>query len=352
MSSHNNHNISNRAGNREECKYSCNKLSVFDWLNELEYTSVNYVPDYVEIRFKSIRKEFCKNSNLIRLTTGDVVVVETPSGYDIGIVSLVSSLVQLQMAKKGNHVKSQEMNTIVRIASEKDRIQWREVKASEYETMIKARELSKELGLQMKIDDVEFQFDKKKVTFYYTADARVDFRELIKVFAKTFKSKIEMRQIGIRQESARVGGIGDCGRELCCSSWLTSFHSVPTIAARQQNLYLNPTKLTGQCSRLKCCLNYELDAYFEKMEKFPPETTVLVTQKGNAKVLKMDILREIMYFSFENNSVMIAIPIHINDVKKIIEMNAKKNFPPDLSEFEIKNADKITVLNTFTYDGF
>jgi len=348
----NNNHKTNRVNNREDCKYSCNKLSTFDWLDELHFTDINYIPDYAEVRYKSIRKEICKNTNRIKLSSGDVVIVETPSGYDIGIISLVSSLVQLQMNKKSINNKNGEINTILRIASEKEKIQWREVKSSEYETMIKARELSRELGLQMKIDDVEFQFDRKKVTFYYTADARVDFRELIKVYAKTFKSKIEMRQIGIRQESARVGGIGDCGRELCCSSWLTEFHSVPTIAARQQNLYLNPGKLSGQCSRLKCCLNYELDAYFEKMENFPPESTILATQKGNAKVLKMDILKEIMYFAYDNTAVIIAIPIHIDNVKKIIEMNKKNIKPPDLSEFEIVNADKITVLNSLSYDGF
>jgi len=348
----NNENTIKRVNNREECKYCCNKLSSFDWLNELHFVRENDIPDYVEVRFKSIRKCFCRNENKLKLYTGETVVVETPTGYDIGIVGLVSNLVKLQMKKKGISYGSEEVLPIVRLANERDKATWSETKKVEYETMIKAREISKELGLQMKIDDVEYQYDKKKVTFYYTAEGRVDFRELIKIFAKTFHSKIEMRQIGIRQESARVGGIGDCGRELCCSSWLTEFHTVPTIAARQQNLYLNPGKLSGQCSRLKCCLNYELDAYFEKMENFPPDTTIIATQKGNAKVFKMDILKEIMYFGFDNVLGAELIPIHINDVKKLIEMNKNNIIPSDLSEWEQKTADKVSFVNTLSINEY
>lgn len=319
--------------NREECKYCCNKLSTFDWQEELKYTSNQYIPEYVEVRFKSVKKHFCKNENRYRIHTGDILVVEFPTGIDVGIASLVSPLVYRQMKKRNIDINNYEFPKILRHAGEKEKQMWHENKEKENIFLLKARQIASDLKLQMKIDDIEIQSDTKKTTFYYTAEGRVDFRELIKIYAKEFKTKIEMRQIGIRQESARVGGIGDCGRELCCSSWLTEFNSVPTIAAKQQNLYLNPAKLSGQCGRLKCCLNYELDVYYEMYEKFPPENTILKTKNGNAIVFKLDILKEIMYFTYENNQDSEIIPVHVDQVRKIIEMN-NQDIYPDLSEFK------------------
>ncbi|MFC2114483.1 stage 0 sporulation family protein [Bacteroidota bacterium] len=317
---------------REKCRYCCNKLDTFDWMNSFQYPDNASIPEIVEVRFKSVRKIFCKNPEKIKLDIGDYVVVESSSGVDIGVISLVSNLVKIQMKNRGYCAESDFTYSILRIANEKDLKNWEEVKNLEYSTMIKARQLSKELNLAMKINDVEFQADKKKATFYYTAEGRVDFRELIKVFAKNFRTKIEMRQIGIRQESGRVGGIGDCGRELCCSSWLTDFTTVPTIAAKQQNLYLNPAKLSGQCSRLKCCLNYELDSYLEAFENFPDENIILQTDKGKARVFKIDILKGWMWFMLENADTASPVPLHITNVNKIIDMN-KKNIKVEISGF-------------------
>jgi cell fate regulator YaaT (PSP1 superfamily) len=228
---------------------------------------------------------------------------------------------------------------ILRIATERDKQNWEEIKKQEYTSMIKARQIARDLNLQMKFNDVEFQADRKKVTFYYTAEGRVDFRELIKVFAKTFRTKIEMRQIGIRQESGRVGGIGDCGRELCCSAWLTNFTSVPTIAAKQQNLYLNPAKLSGQCSRLKCCLNYELDSYLEAFESFPDENIQIHTKDGVAKVFKIDILKSWMYFIIEDSSLSNPFPVKVADVKRMLKMNSKRQ-KPDINRYIIQDDTK------------
>ncbi|HPD63939.1 MAG TPA: regulatory iron-sulfur-containing complex subunit RicT [Bacteroidia bacterium] len=324
---------------REECKYCCNKLSTFDWQEELKFTNNQYIPEFVEVRFKSTKKLICKNINKYRIHTGDILVVEFPTGNDVGIVSLASPLVYRQIKKKNIDIEHYEFPKILRHAGEKDKQIWQENINKEYEVLLKARKIAADLKLQMKLDDIEIQSDGKKTTFYYTAEGRVDFRELIKVYAREFKTKIEMRQIGIRQESGRVGGIGDCGRELCCSSWLTEFNSVPTIAAKQQNLYLNPSKLSGQCGRLKCCLNYELDAYYEIYEKFPSENTVLKTKNGNAVVFKLDILREIMYFTYEDSREVEVVPVHINQVKQIMEMN-KKNIYPDLAEYKAETSKK------------
>jgi cell fate regulator YaaT (PSP1 superfamily) len=290
------------------------------------------IPEIVEVQFKSIRKVFCKNPKQLSIKVGDKVVVQCATGYDIGFVSISSDLVRLQMKKRGVKADSEHILNISRIAHEKDRQNWEETKKTEYTTMIKARQIAKDLNLQMKFNDVEFQADRKKVTLYYTAEGRVDFRELIKVFAKTFKTKIEMKQIGIRQESGRLGGIGDCGRELCCSAWLNDFTTVPTIAAKQQNLYLNPAKLSGQCSRLKCCLNYELDSYLEAFESFPDESIELHTSDGTARVFKIDILKGWMWFINRDSNMSSPFPMHINNVKKVLSMNQKKQ-KPDISKY-------------------
>ena len=331
-------NISDRLNkSRENCKYCCNKLATYDWLEAKIYTEKNNIPEIVEVRFKSTKKLFCRNNEQLPLKVGDLVVVETSTGNDIGIVSLSSNLVQKQMKKKASSADSSNILNIIRKATERDIQQWEALKTKEYEYLLEARKIANSLKLQMKINDVEIQADGKKTTFYYTADGRIDFRELIKSFAKAFRNKIEMRQIGIRQESGRIGGIADCGKEMCCSVWLTEFSSVPTIAAKQQNLYLNPAKLSGQCGRLKCCLNYELDNYMEAFEKFPPEDIILKTKKGNARVFKIDILKGQMYFVFEKDYQTQPLVLGIKKVFEVMEMNKKNLFPPDLNGFAEKN---------------
>lgn len=273
---------------------------------------------------------------------GDVVVIETSTGLDVGMVSLASKLVENQIRRKEISLSADLLPVVLRHATLRDLQMLKEARGSEYETLLLARRFSKELKLDMKINDVEFQADKKKVTFYYTAEGRVDFRELIKVYAKNFRSKIEMRQIGIRQEAGRVGGIGDCGREICCSGWLTDFTTVPTIAAKQQNLYLNPSKLSGQCSRLKCCLNYELDIYLEALEKFPDENVTLRCEKATFKSTKIDILRGVMWFVNAGESDNNFYPVALPNINKILELNKKKQYPVDLSNFVEKNTAIIT----------
>lgn len=315
----------------------CNKLETIDWLSGFFFKDQINRPELVEVRFKNTHKQICKNDSKLRLIAGDIIVVETSTGLDVGMVSLASKLVETQIRKKEITLSPDSIPKVMRHASLKDLQMMKDARDSEYEVLLQSRRFAKELKLEMKINDVEFQADKKKVTFYYTAEGRVDFRELIKVYARNFKSKIEMRQIGIRQEAGRVGGLGDCGREICCSDWLTDFTTVPTIAAKQQNLYLNPSKLSGQCSRLKCCLNYELDIYLEALEKFPGENIVLKTEKASFKTIKIDILRGIMWFSNENESDNNYYPVALENIRKILDMNAKKHFPPDLSPFIEKN---------------
>ncbi|MBC8342818.1 MAG: hypothetical protein H8E61_02405 [Bacteroidetes bacterium] len=325
---------------RNPCKFCCSKLSTTDWMQKYLDPDIAAIPEVVEVQFKSIKKIFCKNPNQLRINVGDYVVVECPTGHDIGFVSISSDLVKLQMKKHAVTLNSESVLNIIRIANDKDLQNWEESKKLEYTTMIKARQVAVELQLQMKFNDVEYQADRKKITFYYTAEGRVDFREMIKVFAKTFRTKIEMKQIGIRQESGRVGGIGDCGRELCCAAWLTDFTTVPTIAAKQQNLYLNPAKLSGQCSRLKCCLNYELDSYLEAFESFPDETIELQISDGFAKVFKIDILKGWMWFINKDSNLSTPFPLHIQNVKKIMDMN-QKNQKPDISNY-IEKVDVVT----------
>lgn len=307
--------------NNGSCRSGCgNMLDVYDWLSNVYYVDDVVRHPLVEVRFKGTRKGFYRNTNNLALEIGQKVVVEaTMGGHDVGEISLVGPLVKVQMKKYRVKENSNDLKKIYRVATEADIEKWRTAKAREYITQMKSREYAIELNLQMKISDVEFQGDNTKATFYYTAEGRVDFRELIKVFARNFKIKVEMRQIGLRQEAGRLGGIGSCGRELCCSTWLTDFHSVPTTAARYQNLFLNPLKLSGQCGRLKCCLNYELDTYLEALEEFPNENVTLNTSKGKAKVVKTDILRGIMFFILEDDPTKKFLPLEIQDVKDLIK---------------------------------
>jgi cell fate regulator YaaT (PSP1 superfamily) len=317
----------------------CNKLNVFDWLANMEIPNGQAPFDIVEIRFKNSRKGFYKNIDKLPLTTGELVAVEASSGHDIGIVSLAGELVKLQMKKKNVSFDSDEIKKIYRKAKSLDIEKWNAAKALEEETMYKARTQAVKLKLNMKISDVEYQGDKTKAIFYYTADERVDFRELIKALAEEFKVRIEMRQIGSRQEAGRLGGIGSCGRELCCSTWLTDFRSVTTSAARYQQLSINPQKLAGQCGKLKCCLNYELDSYLDAIKGFPDTNIKLNTQKGKAFHQKTDIFKKLFWYSYETEpNVFVELPLA--RVKEIIEFNQKDVLPSELLKEPAKNVVK------------
>ncbi len=302
--------------------YGCNKLDVFDWLVGMELPEGQKPFDMVEIRFKNSRKGFYRNANGLELYSGDVVVVDVSPGYDVGVVSITGELVRIQMKKK--EVKDNyEVKKILRKAKEEDIAKWQDGRKLEQTTMMRARTISRELKLEMKLSDVEYQGDKTKATFYYTADDRVDFRELIRRFAEEFKVRIDMRQIGYRYEAGRLGGIGSCGRELCCSSWLTDFRAVSTSAARYQQLSLNPAKLAGQCGKLKCCLNYELDQYVEATKEFPSVNTRLHLPKGVAYHFKTDIFKQIMYFVYEGQPGEAPFPLTIPAIKEVMERNRK-----------------------------
>ena len=313
---------------------SCNKLSVFDWLSNMTLPGGQAPFDAVEIRFKNGRKEFFRNTEKLTLSIGDIVATEASPGHDIGIVTLTGELVKVQMKKK-NENPDKDLAKVYRKASQRDIDIWTEARNKEEAVRMKAREIAINLKLEMKISDVEFQGDGSKSTFYYTANDRVDFRQLIKEFAQEFKVRIEMKQVGFRQEAARLGGIGSCGRELCCSTWLTDFRSVNTAAARYQQLSLNPQKLAGQCGKLKCCLNYELDTYLDALKSIPDMDTKLYTEKGSAACQKIDIFKELMWFSYENQSSQWHI-LSVKQVKEIIELNKQKKKVLALEDFVIE----------------
>lgn len=320
----------------------CNKLEVFDWLSNMELPANQKPFLCVEVRFKNGRKEFYRNTNDLPLHIGDTVAVESSPGHDIGIVTLTGELVRMQMRKKKVRTPEDELPVVYRKATEKDVEVWREAQEREVGSMYKSRELAQRLGLKMKISDVEYQGDNGKATFYYTADDRVDFRQLIKDMASEFRVRIEMRQIGARQESARLGGIGSCGRELCCSTWLTDFRSVNTSAARYQQLSLNPQKLAGQCGKLKCCLNYELDTYLDALKDFPDTNRVLKTEKGEAFFQKMDIFKRLMWYSYrERPDRFIELPV--DEVNTIIRENEKGKLPDCLEDFCVEKEVEVEV---------
>ena len=326
-------------GNNGHCQSGgCSRMEVYDWLSEVA-ASPGDIHDLYEISFKNgARKEFFQNEKRQEIVTGDYVLVESSSmGYDVGRVSLSGELVKLQMRKKNrnNRGRDAEIRKIIRKARHTEIDKLSEARAREKETMLRARVMARDLGLDMKLGDVEFQADLRKATFFYTAEGRVDFRELIKVLAREFHVKIEMRQIGSRQEAGRVGGIGACGRELCCSTWLTDFKSVNTTAARYQNLAINQTKLSGQCGRLKCCLNYELDTYLEALREFPDEDKArrINTSKGEAFLVKTDVLKGTMTYMYRETNMYYALTI--DDVKEIVEMNARGETPGDLEEMAL-----------------
>lgn len=319
----------------------CNKLTVFDWLGNMSMPEGQKQFDIVEVRFKNSRKEFFRNTNNLSLNVGDAIAVEATSGHDMGTVSLTGELVKLQLKKRNINFDTEEIKKVYRKAKQTDLDKWKEAQSLETNTMYRARTIALKLGLEMKLSDVEFQGDKSKAVFYYTADARVDFRELIKVLADEFKIRVEMRQIGARQEASRLGGIGSCGRELCCSTWLTDFRTVSTSAARYQQLSLNPLKLAGQCGKLKCCLNYELDSYVDALKEFPDlDGKKLITKKGDAFLQKTDIFRRMMWFSYRSDP-SVFIPMSVKTVHAILEANSKGEIPEDITPF-VKVVEKIT----------
>lgn len=313
----------------------CNKLEVFDWLANIALPNGQTPYDIVEIRFKNSRKGFYRNTKNMALQASDVVVVEGAPGLDVGVVSVVGELARIQVEKKAPGFKPVEAKKIKRIAEQEDIDQWIKARSLEKEVMYKSRTLAVNLGLQMKISDVEYQADLTKATFFYTAEGRVDFRQLIRDMADEFKIRIEMRQIGSRQEASRLGGIGSCGRELCCSTWLTDFRSVSTSAARYQQLSLNPQKLAGQCGKLKCCLNYELDMYLDAIKAFPKGDLKLKTEKGSAIHIKTDVFKQQMWYVYEGDTGVGGglIPLKPERVREIIRMNKEGNKPADLREF-------------------
>ena len=314
----------------------CNRLNSYDWLSESGIRDVEAFK-YVEVSFKNgARKEFYKLEPDLYAVTGDWVLVDTGSGSDIGKIDLSGELVRLQMLKK--KVKPESIHAeVIRKANDRDLERMQEARKLEKQALVRARAISRSLGLDMKVGDVEYQCDLRKATFYFTADGRVDFRELIRHYAKEFRVKIEMRQIGSRQESARIGGIGSCGRELCCSTWLTDFKSVATTAARYQNLAINQAKLSGQCGRLKCCLNYELDTYIDALKQFPSENIVLKFKDGIARHVKTDIFKGLMYYNYEPaNGRGIVLPLDKKAVEDVISANKSGKKPEDPMALQFK----------------
>ncbi|MBK7309225.1 MAG: hypothetical protein KBG47_01715 [Bacteroidia bacterium] len=322
----------------------CNKLNVFDWLGNMRMPDGQKACDMVEVRFKNSRKDFFKNVNNLSLVIGDVVAVEATQGHDIGVISLTGELVKVQMKKRNANPTEEETKKIYRKAKQNDIDKWQEAQKLEVSSMFKARTIALRLGLQMKLSDVEYQGDRSKAIFYYTADERVDFRELIKLLAEEFKVRIEMRQIGARQEASRLGGIGACGRELCCSTWLTDFRTVSTSAARYQQLSLNPLKLAGQCGKLKCCLNYELDSYVDALKEFPIiDNKYLHTVKGDAFHQKTDIFKGVMWFAYKHEP-SVFIPMKAEQVKDVLAKNEKGEKPDDLVPFVLNLKTKTAVV--------
>lgn len=314
---------------------SCNKLTVFDWLANMSLPNGEEPFKWVEVRFKNGRKDYYKNTENLTLSIGDIVATQAPSGHDIGMVTLTGELVRVQMKRKEVPENPEEVLKIYRKATQKDIDIWQEARDREEPMKVKARQFAIDLNLEMKISDIEFQGDASKATFYYTAEGRVDFRELIKVFAREFRTRIEMKQVGFRQEASRLGGIGSCGRELCCSTWLTDFRSVSTSAARYQQLSLNPQKLAGQCGKLKCCLNYELDTYLDALKSFPKTDIKLKTEKGTAVCQKTDIFKGHLWYAYEGEW-MNWHKITTEQANEIIALNKKGEAVQSLEEYTLE----------------
>lgn len=358
-------NIQNNSISGEECCLSsvelpegftldrsrCCKLKSFNWLKDFQDPDSENKEQFVEVRFKNGRKDFYVCPPELTLTEGEVVAVEANPGHEIGIVSLTGEVVNLQMKRKKVDLERTEPKKVYRHARSADIEKWLESIALEDGALHKTKQIAEELGLEMKLNDVEYQGDKTKAIFYYTANERVDFRILIRRLADEFKVRIEMRQIGSRQEAAKLGGIGSCGRELCCSSHMSSFKSVSTNSARVQQLSLNPQKLAGQCGKLKCCLNYELDHYLEILEEFSDPKIILKSKKGNGIHQKSDIFKRVMLYSYEDDpSSMLVIPV--DKVKEIIDMNQKGKFPQDLETYAQHTQQAIEQEPDMENDGY
>ena len=313
---------------------SCNKLTVFDWLANMQLPSGEEAFDVVEVRFKNSRKEYFRNTDNLPLKIGDLVATQAKSGHDIGQVTLTGELVRFQLKKKKIKEDSDALLKIYRMATQNDIDKWQTARDREAEVQKRAREMAILLRLEMKISDVEFQGDGSKATFYYTADNRVDFRQLIKDMAQAFSIRIEMRQVGLRQEASRLGGIGSCGRELCCSTWLTDFRTVSTAAARYQQLSLNPQKLAGQCGKLKCCLNFELDAYRKALKHFPKTETKLQTEKGVAICQKVDIFKGYLWYAYKGEWTNWHLLTH-DQANEIIRKNRANEPVASLEDFAL-----------------
>ena len=312
----------------------CNRMNVHDWLANLPFSDPESSCRIIEVSFnQGSRKDFYRNNSLQIFEKGEIISVEGVSGFDVGTVSLTGELVRLQLKKRGLKEDNSEFKRVLRLATDNDIAKWKETKAREPEVLIRSRAMARQMKVDLKMAEVEIQADSRKATFFYIADDRVDFRELIKIYASEFKVKVEMKQIGARQEAGKVGGIGSCGRELCCSTWLTDFKSVNTNAARYQNLSINQTKLSGQCGRLKCCLNYELDTYLDALEHFPDDAEVIEVAKGRAFLIKKDIFRNLMWYSMHDSTR--HYPLSIESVKKIKEQNRQGIKPDALETVEI-----------------
>ena len=320
----------------------CEKLSVFDWLSNMTLPGNETPFNIYEVRFKNGRKHFFKNTEKLTISMGDVVAVEGSPGHDIGVVSLGGELVKVQMKKRKVSIDSEEIKKIYRKASQRDIEIWEKARNRELETQKRGREILGRLGLKMKLSDVEFQGDGNKATFYYTAEARVDFRQLIKDLAGAFSIRVEMKQVGARQEAARLGGVGSCGRELCCSTWLTDFRKVTTSAARYQQLSLNPLKLAGQCGKLKCCLNFELDTYLDALNDFPKQEKILKTESGDAEFVKMDIFKKLLWYTYKENRSK-WYKLSLEQVQEIIDLNNKNEVSIPLEDYESEIEEVVVV---------
>jgi len=310
------------------------KLSIHDWMSEIKPPFIENTFDCVEVRFKNSRKDFFKIPEGLEVTEGDVVAVEGTPGHDIGIITLIGELCRVQMKRKKVNPNSETIKKLYRRAKSTDIEKWIQSIEREDKTLFRAREIIDELDLDMKINDIEYQGDNTKAIFYYTADDRVDFRVLIKLLAEEFHVRIEMKQIGARQEASRLGGIGTCGRELCCSSWLNTFNSVSTQVARVQQIFPNPQKLAGQCGKLKCCLNFEYDVYLDELKTFPEIGVPIFTKKGKANYIKTDVFRRLMWYIYEDGSEFIMLSA--DKVKELIQMNRNRQPINDLETFQIK----------------
>ncbi|HYF32134.1 MAG TPA: regulatory iron-sulfur-containing complex subunit RicT [Chitinophagaceae bacterium] len=315
----------------------CNRMNVHDWLSNFPFADMDTACRVVEVSFNNgSRKDFFKNTTVHLFEKGDLISVEGVSGFDVGTVSLTGELTRLQLKKKGIKENDPEMKRVLRRATDRDLEIMAQQKAREKEALIRSRAITRQLGLNMKMSEVEIQADGRKATFFYIADDRVDFRELIKILAKEFHVKVEMRQIGARQEAGKVGGIGSCGRELCCSTWLSDFKSVNTTAARYQNLSINQSKLSGQCGRLKCCLNYELDTYLDALQFFPDNADTIKVSKGTAFLIKKDIFKNLLWYTLPDSNKQ--YPLTIERVKKIQQLNAQGVVPEELEAVDVTTA--------------